>query len=83
MQNRNAALSKLNGNTIITNRHLEEYQNYFTEARQLSTIKLINQIPEISEQIKLFGSKMIVIVDYLELKFKECYGNTTELKEMD
>jgi hypothetical protein len=70
LQARNATLSKLNGNTLIADKHLSQFETYFAEANQLSTMKTIDQLPEIQEQMRLLAAKMAVIVDYLELKFK-------------
>jgi hypothetical protein len=70
LQNRTALFNRLNANSAITDKHLEQFQKYFVEAHALKSIKQVNQLPEIAEQINLFQSTVCLITPYLEAKHR-------------
>lgn len=83
LQNRTVEFSKINSNTVITDKHLEHFQTYLVEALELQEIKQVNDLPEIAEQVRAIQVKLPLVLAYLEAKFKEYYLRSCEYKELD
>ena len=65
MQNRSTLIGKINGNTLITNKDLHQFELFFIESLQLKEIKQINDIPEVQDQIDLCNEKIVILLEYL------------------
>lgn len=70
LHNRSSLLTKISQHTLISNKLIDQFSLYYTEALQLQQIKEIKEIRELQEHIDIYHSKIPYFTEYMQLKYK-------------